>query len=167
MVMAAGGLMAWQSSPWARSARCGLWEWQGTGVQPAKGDGSTACVSEDSMSYLTRCQKNDTDETKGWAEIQLSKQRDPAHRIPHVDKVSVAMGGKRSWRKTGRCRPSMVEYRRRRAWKKQGYYMPHMMPYSRSTDVVWRHYDPWPAQRWYTVPCSVPTADRGGRYKPW
>ena len=107
--------------------------------------------------YLTECRRTDADESKGWADIQFAKQRPPARRIPHVEKVSMAMGAKKSWRKPGRTRPSVQKYRLRRAWNTNAYYMPRAMPYSRNTDVVWQHFDPWPwpAQHW------------GVRYPPW
>ena len=128
-------------------------------------------VSADTIRYLTECRRTDNDETKGWADIQFAKQRAPAHRVPYVEKVSMAMGGKKSWRKAGRIRPALLEYRPRRAWgnqaKKQAYYMPRVMPYSRSTDVVWQHYEPWPAQHWGGVPYSALTAGSGVRYAPW
>ena len=109
------------------------------------------------MDSLTKCRRTDTDESKGWADIQFAKQRPPAHRIPHVEKVSMALGAKKSWRKPGRTRPSVQKTRLRRAWNTNNYYMPRAMPHSRNTDVVWQPYDPWP---W-------PAPHWGVRYPPW
>ena len=126
-------------------------------------------VSDDTIRYLTECKRSDTDESKGWADIQFAKQRPPARRIRHVEKVSMAMGGKTSRRKPGHIRPALVTHRRRRTWRRQPYYVPQTMPCSRSTDVEWQHFQPWPwpAQYWGRMPYSALTAGRGVQYAPW
>ena len=85
----------------------------------------------------------------------------------------MAMGGKKSWRKAGRTRKSVVEHnKRRRARTKQDsrkydYHMSQMQPCSRPTNVVWQRLGPWSGQHWRVVPYNALTADRGGLYAPW
>ena len=150
-------------------------------VEPLGVPGGIHYLSADVVRYLTECKMTGTDDTKGWGRIQIAKQRAPTHKIDCVEKVSMELGSKKSFRAAGRVRPSMCRYRQKRAQqrksavaqtksdmarmkpaRKHAYGTPHVMPNSRSTDVVWGNHEPWPPGVHYSVWAGHP-----GWWRPW